>query len=235
MRAAHSTTAAPVDAASVTACVCFVLHSPSTASIADMGRPRTFDEATVLDAAAAQFRVRGFADTSTEQLCAAAGVRRSSLYNAFDSKDELFVRALERYVEVTGESQEAVLADAELDGFARVSGVLNLMIAEEYEASTEGHAAGCMVVTTRMTPDRGSQDPRVARILDRALGRQLAMLEHAVRAGRFDGSLRPDLDARDTALLVVTLISGIRVMAQAGSAPEELRRIVALGLSALTP
>ena len=61
-------------------------------------------------------------------------------------------------------------------------------IAEEYEASTEGHAAGCMVVTTRMTPDRGSQDPRVARILDRALGRQLAMLEHAVRAGRFDGS-----------------------------------------------
>lgn len=137
----------------------------------------------MLDAAAAQFRVRGFADTSTEQLCAAAGVRRSSLYNAFDSKDELFVRALERYVEVTGESQEAVLADAELDGFARVSGVLNLMIAEEHEASTEGHAAGCMVVTTtRMTPDRGSQDPRVARILDRALGRQLAMLEHAVRA-----------------------------------------------------
>ncbi|GEO90949.1 hypothetical protein KFL01_02550 [Kocuria flava] len=189
----------------------------------------------MLDAAAAQFRVHGFADTSTEQLCAAAGVRRSSLYNAFDSKDELFVRALERYVEVTGESQEAVLADAELDGFARVSGVLDLMIAEEHEASTGGHAAGCMVVTTRMTPDRGNQDPRIARILDRALGRQLAMLEHAVRAGKLDGSLRPDLDPRDTALLVVTLISGIRVMAQAGSAPEELRRIVTLGLSALTP
>lgn len=200
-----------------------------------MGRPRTFDETSVLDAAAREFRVRGRADTSTEQLCEAAGVRRSSLYNTFESKDELFVRALERYVEVTGEMQSEVLTDTRLDGLTRLQRFFDLMIAEESEAVAEGHAAGCMVVNTRMAPDIGTRDPRITRILDQGLGRQLALLEQAVRAGRLDGTLRTDLSVREAALLVVTIVSGLRVMAQAGTAPQELERTVALGLDALTP
>lgn len=198
-----------------------------------MGRPRTFDEQAVLDVAAGQFRVHGFADTSTEQLCAATGLGRSSLYNTFESKDELFLRALERYVEVTGDRQERLLTDEARDGFACLSALLDLMVDEERGAATAGHAAGCMVVTTRMTPDRGAQDPRVTAVLDRALSRQRRQLEHGIRAGIRDGSLRSDLDPRLGADLVITLISGIRVMAQAGTAPHELQLIAALGLSAL--
>lgn len=200
-----------------------------------MARPRAFDETAVLDAAAAQFRVHGFADTSTAQLCKAAGVRRSSLYNTFTSKDELFVRALERYVETTGAAQAEVLEDADLDGMARLRGVLDLILGEEVAAARNGHAAGCMVVASRMTPDLEERDGRVKRILDRSLDRQVSLLAHAVEVGQRDGSVRLGISARDAALLVVSIISGIRVLAQAGSQPDELRRVAALALDALRP
>lgn len=200
-----------------------------------MVRPRTFDETAVLDVAAAEFRVHGYADTSTEQLCEAAGLKRSSLYNTFTSKDELFARALERYVETTGDAQAKVLEDSGLDGMARLRGVLDLILEEEVVAARDGHAAGCMVVGAHMTPDLEERDERVRRILDRGLDRQVSALSNVVGIGQRDGSVRLGVSAHDAALLVVSIISGIRVLAQAGSQPEELCRVAMLGLSALRP
>lgn len=198
-----------------------------------MARPRTFDETAVLDAAAAQFRVHGFADTSTEQLCEAADVRRSSLYNAFTSKDELFVRALEHYATTMRAHQEAILTDDSLAGAQRIRRLVDAIIDEERVARSEGHAAGCMGVHTLMNPDLRARDERIARILDRDLELRLGMLEDAIRVGHADGTIAGGPDVRESALLVNTLISGIRVTAQTGVPPETLRRIVLGGLGSL--
>ncbi|MFF8565216.1 TetR/AcrR family transcriptional regulator [Streptomyces albidoflavus] len=198
-----------------------------------MARPRTFDETAVLDAVAAQFRVHGFADTSTEQLCEAADVRRSSLYNAFTSKDELFVRALEHYAATMRGRQEVILTDASLTGAERLRKLVDAIVDEERAARSEGHAAGCMGVHTLMNPDLRARDERIARILDRDLHLRLGMLEDAIRAGRADGSIPEGPEAREGALLVNTLVSGIRVTAQTGVPPEMLRRIVLDGLRSL--
>lgn len=200
-----------------------------------MARHRGFDETAVLDAAVAEFRVHGFADTSTEQLCDAAGVRRSSLYNTFESKDRLFVRALERYIETTGAAQATVVEDVELDGMGRLRGVIDLIISEEDAAAAEGHAAGCMVVGSRMTPDVQDRDERVERLLDRSLDRQLSLLSQAIAVGQRDGTVRSAVPPREGAQLVVSIISGTRVLAQSGMRPEELRRVAMLGLDALRP
>lgn len=86
-----------------------------------------------------------------------------------------------------------------------------------------------------MTPDHGDRDGRVKRILDRALERQLSQVAHAVAVGQRDGTVRGSAHPGDAARLVVAIISGVRVMAQAGSTPEELRRMAILGLDALKP
>jgi AcrR family transcriptional regulator len=198
-----------------------------------MGRPRTFDELAVLDAAAAEFRVRGYADTSTEQLCEAAGVRRSSLYNAFTSKDELFVRTLEHYIGAIRERQSALLADGGLRGADRLRALVDLVVAEEREAAHRGRAAGCMVVQSFMAPGLRERDERIARILDRDLRERTSLLAETIRAGQIDGSIPPDVDPEDGALMVSTVISGIRVTAQAGVDAETLRRIALAGLHAL--
>lgn len=199
-----------------------------------MARPRAFDETKVLDAAAGEFRVHGFSETSTEQLCEAAGVRRSSLYNAFESKDELFVRALEYYVQVTVEAQERVLTDPNLSGQERIEGLMELILGEEADASSAGHAAGCMTVQSYMDPKLRQTDPRITRILDRGRERQLTLMQQALRAGQADGSLGDVFDIEDAAGLILTLISGIRVAAQADSTLDELQRIASLALRTLT-
>ncbi|CAL9295733.1 TetR/AcrR family transcriptional regulator [Streptomyces sp. NPDC003090] len=198
-----------------------------------MARPRTFDETAVLDAAAREFRVHGFAETSTEQLCEAAGVRRSSLYNAFTSKDELFVRALQHYVATTGARQSTILTDDEMTGAERLRTLVDVVVDEELQAANRGHAAGCMVVQSLMNPDLRERDERVARILDRDLRARLSLLSGAIRAGQVDGSIAEDVDPDDGAVLVSTVISGLRVTAQTGVDVETLRRIALAGLSSL--
>ncbi|MDO5084551.1 MAG: TetR/AcrR family transcriptional regulator [Arachnia propionica] len=192
-----------------------------------------FDETAVLDAATHEFRVHGFADTSTGQLCEAAGVGRSTLYNTFTSKEELFVRALEHYLETTSAAHATILEDEALDGMARLRALLDLVLEEEAAAARKGHAAGCMVVGTRMTPDMAGRDERVKQLLDRGLGHQLAALAAVVRQGQVDGSITKKNTPQDAAQLVISLISGIRVMAQAGTTTEDLRTVASLGLTAL--
>ncbi|RLV55784.1 TetR/AcrR family transcriptional regulator [Aeromicrobium phragmitis] len=198
-----------------------------------MGRPRTFDETAVLRAAAGEFRVHGFAGTSTEQLCEAAGVRRSSLYNAFISKDELFVRALEHYVAAVRERQTAILADDARPGGDRLRALIDVVIDEERDSFQRGRAAGCMVVQSFMDPDLRGRDGRVARILGRDLRERTALLADAIQAGRRDGSVAGGVEPDEGAMLVNTIISGLRVTAQSDAAPDTLRRIALAGLHAL--
>ena len=62
-----------------------------------MGRPREFAEATVLDVAMDLFGQQGYKATSVTDLCAATGLHKASLYQAFGNKHQLFLRSLQHY------------------------------------------------------------------------------------------------------------------------------------------
>ena len=62
-----------------------------------MPRPREFDEPVALAAIRNTFWDRGFAATSVDDLVRATGLGKGSLYGAFGSKREMFVRALREY------------------------------------------------------------------------------------------------------------------------------------------
>jgi TetR/AcrR family transcriptional repressor of nem operon len=64
-----------------------------------MGRPRGFDEAEVVRAAAALFADRTYDGVSVDDLVAHLGVHRNSLYKTFGSKRGLYLVALRWYLE----------------------------------------------------------------------------------------------------------------------------------------
>src|ERR1700761_1204824 len=66
-----------------------------------MPRPREFDETAALEAAMECFWRRGYEATSLRDLTASMGLTAPSLYNAFGDKQQLFSRALERYLDHT--------------------------------------------------------------------------------------------------------------------------------------
>ncbi|OWU85191.1 TetR family transcriptional regulator [Oceanicola sp. 22II-s10i] len=56
----------------------------------------------LLDAALGLIRTRGFAATSVDDLCAAAGVTKGAFFHHFSNKEALAVAATEHWTEVTG-------------------------------------------------------------------------------------------------------------------------------------
>src|SRR5579864_8552807 len=61
------------------------------------GRPRAYEPEVALGKALDLFRRDGFAATSLDDLSAATGMNRPSLYGAFGDKRELYIKSYQRY------------------------------------------------------------------------------------------------------------------------------------------
>src|SRR6266853_632024 len=61
------------------------------------GRPRAYQPEVALGKALDLFRKGGFAATSLDDLSAATGMNRPSLYGAFGDKRELYIKSYQRY------------------------------------------------------------------------------------------------------------------------------------------
>jgi len=64
-----------------------------------MGRPKKFHREGVLDRVIPVFWTNGFVGANLQQIEEATGVNKSGIYSEFESKDELFVAALKRYLD----------------------------------------------------------------------------------------------------------------------------------------
>ena len=60
------------------------------------GRPRAYDPDRALQAAQDVFWRKGFAETSLDELSAATGMNRPSLYAAFGDKKAIYLKTMER-------------------------------------------------------------------------------------------------------------------------------------------
>ena len=64
---------------------------------AGRGRPKLYDEEEALANAGAVFWAQGFSATSLDDLSAAMGMNRPSIYRAFGDKQAIYRRALEQF------------------------------------------------------------------------------------------------------------------------------------------
>jgi TetR/AcrR family transcriptional regulator, transcriptional repressor for nem operon len=122
-----------------------------------MPRPRTFDEDRAVDAAMRTFWANGYEATTTEDLCAATGLGRSSIYNTFTSKHELFRRALLHYVETMTTLQLGILEDEERAPAERLRALFSAVIDGEMATRRDGRSIGCLTVNT--TVELAGRDP----------------------------------------------------------------------------
>lgn len=178
-----------------------------------------------MDAAMRAFWSAGYEGTSTQDLCDATGLGRSSIYNTFTSKHELFERALRRYMTTKNASIFEVL-DGDLPARTKIRTLLRQTI----DAPADD-PIGCLVVNT--TVELASRDPDVATTLRVDQERRLDALTSAIRAGQRSGEIDASKDARTLAHFVITTISGMRVAARGGADKNTLEAIATTALSVL--
>ncbi|MEV0202322.1 TetR/AcrR family transcriptional regulator [Nonomuraea sp. NPDC050691] len=189
------------------------------------GRPRAFDPDVALDRALEVFWRQGYEGTSLSDLTGAMGINRPSLYAAFGNKEELFVKALDRYISGPGAfADEALAAPTVREVVERlVEGAIEL-------TAGTGTPHGCLSVNSVHACGPDSAPAREAAIACRMAG------EAALRR-RFEEApdLPPGFDPAVLARLVHTVTDGIAVQAASGHTREELREVAALALRTLLP
>ncbi|MEU1321677.1 TetR/AcrR family transcriptional regulator [Streptomyces microflavus] len=196
-----------------------------------MARPRQFDEDRALDAAMRTFWEYGYEATSTQDLCTATGLGRSSIYNTFRSKRELFARSLARYLDTMAEAQDAVLEDASRPPAERVRALLDKIVADEFDHRPDGRSLGCLGVNS--TVELAARDPEAARLLDRDAARRLRTLSAVIAAGQRDGSIASARGPDALARYVNAVIGGMRIAAQGGADRAAVQSVADTALDAL--
>jgi len=87
------------------------VEKPAAGQPLRRGRPRQYDPDQALAKAAAAFWKGGYAGTSLDELSAATGMNRPSLYAAFGEKRDLYLKTLERYQRKSRAKTLELLAD----------------------------------------------------------------------------------------------------------------------------
>lgn len=184
-----------------------------------MARPRAFDEGRAVDAAMRAFWTAGYDATSTQDLCAATGLGRSSIYNTFASKQDLFDKALRRYMADRDRRTFEVL-----DGPLPVKEKVRALFWAVVEPNAE-EPLGCFVINS--TVELAPHDKRIARMLRRNQDKRFAAIRAALAAGELAAEQDPDALAH----FVVATIGALQVTARGGANKAVLASIATTALS----
>jgi len=191
-----------------------------------MARPREFDEADVIGRAIQQFWSHGYEATSVDDLCAATGLNRSSLYRTFGSKRELLDIALTTYEKNSLQRIEQLLAHNPIEEGLR----LFLMgLFDENSAKTVHW--GCLI--GNCASELAAHNPRAQKRLLHSLHRIEGVLCDALTRAQRSGELEARADPQSLALFLMTQAQGLRLVAKTKPPRSVLENIVATTLSVL--
>ena len=196
-----------------------------------MAGKKAFDELAVLDAAKDTFWELGYGATSIHDLTERTGLSRSSLYATYGSKDELFTRVLERYLD----QRFARLEELE-DGPDGVDAIRRFFDATANAAEQNGPRFGCLAANT--LAERGLSGTAQQPLLDTYRSRMIKAFESAlVRAARAGEIEDRQLNRRARALgtLTIGLAITLRGNPDAGVEARETARAVDDQLASWAP
>ena len=181
------------------------------------GRPRSFDERAVVDAAQAMFWKDGAGGVSLDQLSAATGLHKPSIYGAFGGRAGLYLAALDAYIDRGAPDVSAALAARPLSEALRAfyKADLDVFCARE-------HAPGCFLIGTAI--DAAAESEEVRERVDTVFAGLRRTLSRRVEAGLADGDLPADADIEAITEIVFGTHIALAVAARSGCPRRELTR-----------
>ena len=184
------------------------------------GRPRAYDPEAALLRATDSFWRSGYAGTSLDEIAAATGMNRPSLYAAFGDKHALYLKALAAYWKLAfAEMRAPLAADLALDEalMRAYDGALAIYF------SGDGRPRGCFVIGTAVT--EAVEDSEIRESLAAGFHMFDTDFEARLRAARETGELKADADPAALAVVATATMHTIAIRARAGAPRAELREI----------
>jgi AcrR family transcriptional regulator len=185
------------------------------------GRPRAYQPEVALAKALDLFRKDGFAATSLDDLSAATGMNRPSLYGAFGDKRELYIKSYARY----RADARAAMADifrTELPIKKRLARVF--AVALDIYLSGDHGPRGCFTVMTAAS--EAVADPQIRAMVLEGFSELDKAFAACFRIAKEQGELPASVDPSVLAQLASATIHTIAIRARAQVPRKELEAIV---------
>jgi TetR/AcrR family transcriptional repressor of nem operon len=180
-----------------------------------MPRSKEFEREEVLRRAMIAFRDHGYEATSMQELVDRMVINRFSLYETFTNKHELFVEALQAYLETVATPFFSRLEDSG-QGLEIIETVLLELVSNIKSGQSPN---GCLLCNT--IAELGSlEDERVNLVLETYLERKEGYFHAALVRARELGEISKAVDARGQAKMLVGYTTGLLGMAKVLSEVE---------------
>ncbi len=181
-----------------------------------MGRPAKFDRQAAVELVMNEIWRGGFEACSVKAISEKLGITRSSFYNAFGSREALFLEALELYF-----AQSPDKALAMVDDNASILKVLTQVFKEVCRArASDPEARGCMAVNC--VAELVGTDETLGPVLEKAILGSLDRLERLLGQAVVNGEIEDKGDIREKALALQNLLIGLNVMAKVVRSENDL-------------
>lgn len=190
------------------------------------GRPREFDPDETLSKIMQLFWEHGYEATGLSDIIAVTGLGKASLYATFGNKQSMYLKALAQYEALAVDAAVAVLRASGTPAMVRIDMFLSSAIAAVRD---QNDRRGCFLCNA--SADRAAVDEETGTMVRRGYEKMRLATAQALSDAAPDAG-KGDIDAR--AQLVLTVYSGLRVMARSGTGVHALTLAKDQALAAVT-
>ena len=180
---------------------------------------KNYNETDVLERAMHAFWAHGYEATSMSDLVAAMGINRGSIYAAYTNKHTLFMESLQHYDRIYRREFLARVAEEH----APKDAIIAAFDAAAAQCASNKIPDGCLLVNTVL--ELSPHDADVRDFVDASLREVESFFASMIKAAQRDGSVRNELNARQTAQALLGLFLGLRVLARSRSNHAALEAI----------
>lgn len=192
-----------------------------------MGRTREFDVEHTLHQCMEVFWEKGFQTTCLDDLTETTGVKKQSLYGAFENKRALFLKALLLYREQSISRMEELASDNALP-MAQLQAIGDLVLGHSRDA-----CKGCLMINTAL--EFGSSDEEVLREVETMYAQTERILGKIIERGQALQHITHRHTAPELAAHLTNVIRGSQVLAKSGVPANQIGAVMNTAFSLLAP
>jgi TetR/AcrR family transcriptional repressor of nem operon len=192
-----------------------------------VARPKEFKKEEALEEAMKVFWAKGYDSTSVSDLISAMGISRSSMYETFGDKQNLFIETIHCYSHLVSSRRAEII-----NGAKSVKQGLNDYFNERISmALNEEYPGGCFITNTATSLETADERVKSAiKVSSEKIENEFYIL---LESGRNKDEIGRDKDTRALARFLLGLVCGINVMARIHKDRRVLEDIVKYALDVL--